>query len=197
MLHKLKNVTFRRSYKPDNVKHNTKPGLVTFSDGSPNSYGAVAYARWRLRDESVACRLIMSRAKLGPLNYQGETVRNELSGATFASRLYTWILEQSTISFGKHFPFLDSRIVQDMIVKESYGFNTFAGLRVAEIQQKTEATAWNHIGTKENIADILTRGTTPEMIGSGTTWQSGPTWLTEDPSNWPVSKVRLEDDPRI
>ena len=66
---------------------------------------------------------------------KGETVRNELSGATIASRLKDSIYEYSGLSFRDHIPFLDSQIVQAMIKKESYGFNSFAGLRVGEIKK--------------------------------------------------------------
>ena len=37
-----------------------------------------------------------------------------------------------------------------MIFKAIYGFNTFAGLRVGEIQQKIDMLAWRHIPSKEN-----------------------------------------------
>ena len=96
--------------------------------------------------------------------------------------------------FQSHIPFLDSRIVQDMIKKESYGYNVFAGLRVAEIQQKTDATAWRHIGSKENIADVLTRGVSPGQLGPGSTWQTGPVWLSANEADWPVTKVTLESE---
>ena len=71
-----------------------------------------------------------------------DTVRSELSGATFGSRLKTFVCENSGIKFDKHIPFLDSRIVQEMIGKNSYGFNTFAALRIGEIQQKSDPKDW-------------------------------------------------------
>ena len=194
MLDSLKEITVPRSMKPYDVKSDINPDLITFSDGGPNAYGTVAYVRWELQDETRECRLIMSKAKLGPLDHQGETVRNELSGATYASRLKTWIQQQSNLIFNCHYPFLDSRIVQDMIKKESYGFNVFAGLRVAEIQQKTDANSWRHIGSKENIADLLTRGVSPDQLRTGSVWQTGPTWLCKDESYWPVTNVRLENN---
>ena len=60
-----------------------------------------------------------------------------------------------------------------MIKKESYGFNSFAGLRVGEIQQKTDRNSWNHVPSKENIADILTKGAPPNTLGPSSTWQAG------------------------
>ena len=62
------------------------------------------------------------------------------------------------IDFGAHVHFLHCRIVQDMIIKERYGFTTFAGLLVGEIQKKTDIMRWLHIPSDENIADVLING---------------------------------------
>ena len=69
-----------------------------------------------------------------------------------------------------------------MIKKDSYGFNTFAGLRVAEIQQKSDVDSWRHVPSAENISDILTRGAKTDMIAQGSVWQCGPAWLVKDDS---------------
>ena len=79
----------------------------------------------------------MLKAKLGPIAHIGETYRNELCGATLVARLKQWIIQNSKFKFKKHYHFTDSRIVHAMIKKLSYGFNTFARLRVGEIQLKT------------------------------------------------------------
>ena len=59
----------------------------------------------------------MSKAKLGPLLQKGDIVKNELSGATYAVRIKTWILQNTDLQYGSFHPFVDSRIVQDMIKK--------------------------------------------------------------------------------
>ena len=43
--------------------------------------------------------LVMSKAMLGSLLLTGETVRNELSGATIASRIKEFIFEHSGMKF--------------------------------------------------------------------------------------------------
>ena len=149
----------------------------------------MAYILWSLVDGTRVSNLVMSKAKLGPLLQKGETVRNELSGATVASRLKEFIFEHSGMSFDDHIPFLDSQIVQAMIKKESYGFNSFAGLRVGEIQTKTDRNAWKHVPSKQNIADILTKGAPPSMLAPGSAWQCGPIWLVKDRSTWPITEV--------
>ena len=196
---RLESVKFARSFKPDGADPDVLPDLITFEDGNPDAFGAVAYALWTLRDGTKEVRLIMSKAKLAPIVKKGETVRNELNGAVFAARLKTWILKTSGIKFNKHVPILDSRIVQDMIKKDSYWYNTFAGVRVAEIQSKTNVDDWLHVPSNENIADILTRGAPPSELAQGSVWQNGPKWLVQDRSTWPVTEVRFSGpvDPEI
>ena len=154
----------------------------------------MAYALWTLQDGSKVATLIVTKAKLGPITHKGETVKNELSAATMVSRLRVWIVENTGLEFARHVPFLDSRIVQDMILKESYGYNTFAGLRVAEIQKKTDVAAWCHIPSKENIADILTKGALPDCLVQGSVWQSGPAWLSGEERLWPVTRPKLSEE---
>ena len=118
-------------------------------------------------------------------------MRQELAGATKAARLKCWVLQHTGLEFSEWIHFLDSRIVQDMIRKDSYGFGTYAGLRIAEIQQKTDIDKWFHIESAENISDILTRGAKPKDIKQGTAWQNGPSWLVLDRSQWPITEVVL------
>ena len=53
---------------------------------------------------------------------------------------------------------------------------------------------WKHIPSEENIADILTRGVKPDMLGPGSAWQCGPDWMVKDESEWPVTNPTLSDD---
>ena len=145
MLNALEEVTFPRSIKPECTDPEIDPDIVTFSDGNENSYGCVAYALWTLLGGEKEARLIMAKAKLAPLLAKGEVVKNELSGALFAVRLKSWILQNTNLKYLSYIPFLDSRIVQDMIKKDSYLLNTFAGLRVKEISAKSDVDSWNHI----------------------------------------------------
>ena len=140
----------------------------------------------------------MSKAKLGPLAHIGETYRNELSAATMAARLKQWIIQESEFKFKKHYHFLDSKIVHAMVRKSSYGFNTFAGLRIGEIQTKTNVEDWLHIPSGENIADCLTKGLSPNKLVSGSAWQCGPSWLSKSETEWPVTPFdRTNDDQEI
>ena len=138
MLIKLHEVKFLRSFKPSQVNPNILPAYCSLSDGNPDAFGEVGYARWTMLDGTFECRLMMAKASLSPLTHKGETVKNKLGAATLAARQKEFVQKNSGIVFGEFFHFLDSIIVQDMLAKDSYGFNMFVGLRVAEIQQKTK-----------------------------------------------------------
>ena len=187
MLLQLETVTFTRCVKPAGADPDINPDLATFCDGNPDAFGVVAFAIFTLKGGGRSSCLIMSKARLGPLTSKGETVRNELGGATLASRIKLWIIQESGLTFQTHYHFLDSMIVLAMMKKKSYGFNTYAGLRVGEIQQKTNLVDWKHIPGVENIADVLTRGATPDKLGPGQPWQLGPPWLSLPLDQWPVT----------
>ena len=76
-----------------------------------------------------------------------------------------------------------------MIQKESYGFNTFVATRVGEIQEGTDPEQWYWINTKDNIADVITRGVLPESIGMNSEWQNGPSFLSQPIEDWPISNM--------
>ena len=102
-----------------------------------------------------------------------------MAGAAKAARLKCWVLEHTGLKFSEFVHFLDSRIVQDMIRKDSYGFGTYAGLRVAEIQQKTDVDNWFHIESAENVADLGTKPIVLEKMSEN--WFKGPNFIRE---NW-------------
>ena len=193
MLMQLEKVTFDRCVKP--VGAVGDPDLITFNDGNPDAFGVAAYAVYDLTNGDRSAALLMAKAKLGPLTHKGETVKNELCGATLASRMKIWLIQESGLVFKNYFHFLDSMIVKEMLKKSSYGFNTFVGLRVGEIQQKCDYEDWLHIPSQENIADILTKGAPPNMLGPNSIWQKGPYWMVLPSSDWPVTPVLSYEEP--
>ena len=69
-------------------------------------------------------------------------MKNELGAATLAARQKEFIQKNSGIVFGEFFHFLDSMIVQDMLAKDLYGFNTFG-------TKSSGNTAENKVGRLE------------------------------------------------
>ena len=176
-------LNFQRSLTPRDAVG--EPTLLIFSDGSENAYGAVAYARWKLESGEFESRIIMAKSRIAPLKTV-DIVRIELCGAVMGARLRVTIKKELKMGFERVIHLTDSEIVQAMVHRQSYGYNTFAANRVGEIQRSTNAREWAWIPGKLNIADVTTRGCTPAELGAGTEWQSGPRFLMNDESLWPV-----------
>ena len=107
----------------------------------------------------------------------------------FSRRLKTVLQQQCRYKFQRYYHIVDSQIVHAMIHKETYGFNTFAVTRVGEIQEGTEKNDWYWTESKNNIADLLTRGKRPIGIDVNSCWQAGPDFLKLPESEWPITKT--------
>jgi hypothetical protein len=115
--------------------------------------------------------------------------RLELNGALLAARLSNFITKESSIAFSERYFIIDSEIVRAQIQRESYGFNTFAGVRIGEIQELTQKNDWYWIESAKNIADIISRGADPSDMGPESKWQRGPTFLEKEVEEWPVKQT--------
>ncbi|XP_043198573.1 uncharacterized protein LOC122368576 isoform X1 [Amphibalanus amphitrite] len=186
--HGMREVEFHRSIKPPLAVG--KPTLIVFCDGSNEAYGACAYARWELSDGNFEARLIVAKTRVSPVK-KLTIVRIELSGAVLAARLATFLKRELQLEFGATFFLTDSEIVRAMIQKESYGFATFAAVRVGEIQHTTDPTQWYWVEGNLNGADCLTRGKHPTELGGDSEWQAGPEFLKLPISDWPLKMDRI------
>ena len=68
----------------------------------------------------------------------------------------------------------------------------FVQNRVDEILRLTSREMWHHCPGETNPADVGSRGELPENLKNNELWWSGPTWLTNDVSNWPSSNVAID-----
>ncbi len=137
----------------------------------------------------MVTRLVESKAKLTPLNQKGDAVKAEVCGAVFATRLKGYVLKHGRLDVEKWFHFIDSQTVLGAIQKESYGFQTFFANRVGEIQKAGPVTDWWWIPGEINIADLVTRGCSPELLGENSVWQKGPEFLSSPVEDWPIKSV--------
>ena len=106
-----------------------------FSDGSRESYGAVACERW-----STECGVYKSFVLANPVAHakRMDIVRLELCGTVLSKRLRKFMEEEVRYRFKEVYHLVDNQIIKAMISKNRYGFNTFVANRIGEIQEKTE-----------------------------------------------------------
>lgn len=87
------------------------------------------------------------------------------------------------------FHLVDSQTVLGAIQRDSYGYQTFFANRIGEIQKSGPVNDWWWIPGDVNIADIITRGGTPENLGEEFEWQKGPQFLRLPVEEWPMKSA--------
>ena len=161
-----------------------EPWLVILSDGSDLAYVFVAYIRWLLEDGSLWCRLIMAKCRVGSVN-RLSTPQMELNAAVLSKRERRVIKQGSRFYFKCVLQIVDSETVLNMLNKTSTRF-VYEGVRLGKIQAATEGdmTCWAWMSVKDNIADWLTRGRSPQDLDEESEWWNGPAILYQPVEEW-------------
>lgn len=126
-----------------------------------------------------------SKAKLTPLDQKGEPIKEEICGAVFAARIRKYFEKHRRMEIEKWFHLVESQTVLGALQIDSYGYQTFFTTRVGEIQKAGLVQDWWWIPGDLNIADIITRGGTPEYLKEDYTWRTGKEFLKFPLTEWP------------
>ena len=181
-VHDLSNVRIPRALVPDSDIVDTQ--IHVFCDASLLAYGAVAYLRHQLVDGSFSTHMVTAKAKVAPL--QAVSIpRLELMAAMVGVRLVGLISEMWELLRTKQRLWSDSMDVLYWIRGCSRNFKPFVSNRVGEIQRQTNPDCWRYVNTKENPADLLSRGVRANMLQEQCLWWTGPGYLQEPEERWP------------
>lgn len=108
----------------------------------------------------------------------------------FASRLRKYFAQHSRIKVEKWYHPVDSQTILGAIQRESYGFQIFFANLTGEIQTSTNIQDWQWIPGTHNIADVITRGASPQDLDQDSEWQNGPQFLVLPVSEWPIKSAK-------
>ena len=158
--------------------------LHGFSDASEEAYSAVVYIRIQDPTGSVHVSLVTSKTRVAPLKRQ-TIPRLELCGALLLSQVITHVNEVFDLPNCDLVAWTDSTVVLDWLKGDPRRFKPFVGNRVTRILEKTTAALWRHVRGYDNPADCASRGLFPSELSQHSLWWNGPSWLTEDPQDWP------------
>lgn len=160
-----------------------KLDLHGFSDSSTTAYASCVYARSVDCFGNIFVRLFCAKTKVAPLKVTS-IPRLELCGALLLSRLIAKVRSAITIDHNC-FYWTDSQIVLCWIMSESSSLQTFVANRVSEIQLITDLKKWSYVGSKDNPADLASRGVQSEHLAYEAIWWNGPKWLSLEELAWP------------
>ncbi|XP_035213352.1 uncharacterized protein LOC118187271 [Stegodyphus dumicola] len=128
--------------------------IHVFSDASQKSYGAAVYIKVQNREKNF-CALIA--AKLG-------TEVKKVLDRKGSSNIFFWS---------------DSKVTLYWIKGSSRRWKTFVQNRVDEIQKLTNPDSWFYCSTKDNPADLLTRGVSASSLVNNSKWWTCAEFFTE------------------
>jgi hypothetical protein len=162
--------------------------ILTFVDASNDAYGAVSYLRIVRDDESVRVTIIASKTRVTPLA-PTSTPRLELLAAVLGLRLATSITTSLGMPLSNVRFWSDSMNVLYWIRGKGRQFRPFVANRIGEIQSLTDPEQWQYIHTKENPADLCSRGVSVKELSQSELWWQGPTFLKLNELEWPRRKI--------
>jgi len=82
----------------------------------------------------------------------------------YGAQLVNKIKASWVINIAKIYYWTDSSIVLHWIKSRNKKFPVFVAHRVGEIQESTAVKDWNHVSSKENLADLVSREATPKEL---------------------------------
>ncbi|KRZ96781.1 Uncharacterized protein T08_13947 [Trichinella sp. T8] len=88
----------------------------------------------------------------------------------------------------------DSRVALAWIKEASARWKPFVSNQVQDIQESVSPQCWRYCLTKENPADIPSRGCPPGTLINTALWWHGPPCLMQSRENWPTEPVAKVDD---
>ena len=163
--------------------------LHGFADASKAAYGAVLYLR--LLQESVAfTSLQVAKSKVAPVK-KLSIPRLELCASLILTRLAKKFLDSTTLDICDVHLWTDSTDVLFWLRDHPSRWNLFIANRCSEIHTSLPNAIWHHVKSKENPADVLSRGTEPFKLQSNELWWKGPAFLVEEIGTWPKKKDEL------
>ena len=139
--------------------------LHTFVDASQDAYEAVVYGKFVYQSGKQSCRLIAAKSRVAPLKAMS-IPRLELTAAVLGARLTASIINALNLKPDQITYWSDNMNVLWWMRNPSRMYQVFVTTHVGEIQTLTNPNQWRYIPSKENLADLLTRGATMSVLTS-------------------------------
>ena len=172
--------------------------LHGFSDASDEAYGAVIYVRATYPTLQPTVELVVAKSKVAPLATRS-TPQLELCGANLLARLMTTTRQVLEVELSSIWAYTDSTVVLAWLDGQPKRYCVYSAHRIASTVTLIPTKCWKHVPTKQNPADVVSRGSTAAEFLEHNLWWHGPAWLGSDPVNFPVqpTEERLAKDRKV
>ena len=187
----LKNVKFRRCFKPSTFGVVSEISLHHFSDASEDGYGQASYLRLVDDNNNISCSLIIGKSRVSPIKYVS-IPRLELTAAVLSVKIASLISKEIDMPEVKHYFWTDSKVVLSYLQSTTKIFKTFVANRVQQIKSSSNINDWNYVKSANNPADVSSRGLDPDERSRIDLWFNGPSFLLQPRETWEHHEVVLD-----
>ncbi|XP_028407850.1 uncharacterized protein LOC114530430 [Dendronephthya gigantea] len=170
------------------LNNERSPTVHTFADASKVAYGAVSYLRVENPNGEIRTHMIASKTRVAPLK-PVSIPRLELLAAVLGLRLTLAIARALNLSISDARFWCDSMNVLLWIRGRGREFLSFVAKRVGLIQNHTSPEQWQYIGSRDNPADLCSRGSSSTQLISSELWWQDPQFLQIKESEWQLKKI--------
>lgn len=161
--------------------------LHNFADASEtHGYGTVSYLRLVDEDGNIHCSFVYGKSRVRPLR-QGVTVpKMELTAASVLVSISCMLEKelQRDLKIDNVYFWTDSLIVLCYLKMTGKRLDKFVANRVARILEGSTPQQWHHVSSKENPADLASRGIGPCQDEKIEKWLNGPEFLRNSSEAW-------------
>ena len=191
----LMEVHVSRCYKPPGLLAEHTVELHHFCDASETAYGAVSYVKMYDDHGNVQVTLVVGKARVAPI--QPVTIpRLELSAAVVAVRLHEQVIAELEYDIKQVYFWTDSMSTVKYIRNKTSRFKRFVANRLSVIHEASSPEEWMYVPTKQNPADLASRGVRPNDARALAYWLGGPKFLLSGVTDYPQQPASLStDDP--
>ena len=170
--------------------------IAGFCDASKLGFAACIYLIAKDEDGNTVSNLLVAKTRVAPKEVLG-IPRLELCGALLLTNLMSHVKRAVPPEVSKNlYYFTDSADVLFWIRSDSYDWPVWVSNRLKQIRDGSDVESWRHVPTKENPADIPSRGCRLSEICEDsdrkTLWLKGPNFIKGN-----LSSYRSKVDVRI
>ena len=195
----LENCNIARCHKPQEFDEVKDVMLLHFCDASHSGYGQCSYIRLVDAKGRIHCSLVMGKSRVTPL--KPITIpRLELTAAVVSSKVSRMLRKELEYEHVKEIFWTDSKTVLGYINNDARRFHIFVANRVQEIRDTSSPDQWHYVKTKENPADIASRGIGAQELIDSPLWWNGPEFLWKPSRDWNLADAVPDitsDDPEV
>lgn len=166
--------------------------LHGFADASEKAFGCCIFIRCVNLNNFILVNLLCSKSRVAPIKQPVSLPRLELSACVLLANLTKKTTDALKINFNNLYFWTDSSVTLAWLKGDITRWKTFVANRVSEIITLTNKNDWYHINTKENPADLISRGCSSNILCENKLWWYGPQWLKMPKHAWNISKINMD-----